>query len=264
MFLKEQSGKRMFLFAFMTLALTYAAWGLVAFNPGGWFAVQSPQRMVLYALGGLSPAIVTFALVKKWGMTEEERAYFKPLFRTAYGWKAAVCVALLFCAAFFCMVSFFSERIEPWYMLVAAFPVGIVAGGLEEIGWRGFFQPALEKKMPFWLATLVTGLVWGAWHIPLWFIPGMGPEGVHFISYLLFTVLMSYILGALQRLTGSVAACIAFHAWINVVFSVFSVIPILEGENFLLFMGLLAGFAAAATAAVYMHKQKSRETPSQP
>lgn len=56
---------------------------------------------------------------------------------------------------------------------------------------------------------------------------------------------MSYILGALQRLTGSVAASISLHAWANVLFSVFNFLPILKGENLLPFVGLMAGFVVA-------------------
>ena len=260
MFSQEQmTGKRAFWFVILTFALNLVTWGLLALNPGGSLSYASLPGMVFYALGGLSPTIITFVLVKIWGKTKEEKAYFKPIFRTACGWKATVCVTLLFCAVFFVIALFLMERIEPWYMLAAAFPISIVGGGLEEIGWRGFLQPALEKKMPFWLAAPVVGMIWGAWHIPLWFIPGMSQGEVNFISYLLFVILGSFILASLRQLTNSVAACICFHAWINVIFLVFSAIPILNGDTFLLFMGLLAGFAVAATAAAYIHKKRGHK-----
>ena len=250
--------KRALWFVVFTLFLNYVTWGLLAVNPNGWFPYESPQGMVLYALGGLSPAIIMFVLVKRWGKTKEERTYFKPIFSTAHGWKATACVTLLFCAVFFVMALFLMERIEPWYMLAVILPIGIVGGGFEEIGWRGFLQPALEKKMPFCLAAPVVGVIWGAWHIPLWFIPGMSQGDINFLSYLLFVILGSFILGALRQLTNSMAACIAFHAWINVVFSVFSAIEILDGDRFVLFISLMAGFAMVATAAMCIYKKNRR------
>ena len=45
----------------------------------------------------------------------------------------------------------------------------ILSGGLEEFGWRSFLQPALEKKFSFLPASLITGIIWAIWHIPLWF-----------------------------------------------------------------------------------------------
>ena len=37
----------------------------------------------------------------------------------------------------------------------------------EEIGWRGFLVPELFKKMTFTPVALISGIIWGAWHLPL-------------------------------------------------------------------------------------------------
>ncbi len=36
----------------------------------------------------------------------------------------------------------------------------------EEIGWRGFLIWELRKLMPFWAVGLVSGVIWGLWHVP--------------------------------------------------------------------------------------------------
>ncbi len=43
---------------------------------------------------------------------------------------------------------------------------GIIAGFGEEFGWRGFMFPQMYKIKP-WVAFIVGGLIWYAWHIPL-------------------------------------------------------------------------------------------------
>lgn len=43
---------------------------------------------------------------------------------------------------------------------------GIIMGFGEEFGWRGLMFPALYKIKP-WIAFIVGGLIWYAWHIPL-------------------------------------------------------------------------------------------------
>src|SRR6056297_3291900 len=51
-----------------------------------------------------------------------------------------------------------------------------IKGPVEEIGWRGFALPLLQRKMaPFWAAILV-GIVWGFWHLPAFFLSGV-PQG---------------------------------------------------------------------------------------
>ena len=37
----------------------------------------------------------------------------------------------------------------------------------EEIGWRGFLVPVLSRNLSFFWTAIVSGLVWGAWHLPL-------------------------------------------------------------------------------------------------
>jgi membrane protease YdiL (CAAX protease family) len=37
----------------------------------------------------------------------------------------------------------------------------------EEIGWRGFLQPALQERRSPFVSTLFVGLVWGYWHVPV-------------------------------------------------------------------------------------------------
>ncbi len=46
----------------------------------------------------------------------------------------------------------------------------------EEFGWRGF---ALDRVLARWGAvkgSLVLGLIWAFWHLPLFFIPGSGQQ----------------------------------------------------------------------------------------
>jgi membrane protease YdiL (CAAX protease family) len=43
---------------------------------------------------------------------------------------------------------------------------GIITGFGEEFGWRGFMFPRMYKIKP-WIAFIVGGLIWYAWHVPL-------------------------------------------------------------------------------------------------
>ncbi|MDJ0318127.1 CPBP family intramembrane glutamic endopeptidase [Arthrobacter antibioticus] len=43
----------------------------------------------------------------------------------------------------------------------------LLGGGLEKTGWRGFAQPKLQEKYSPQVAALLIGVLWAAWHAPL-------------------------------------------------------------------------------------------------
>jgi len=51
----------------------------------------------------------------------------------------------------------------------------------EELGWRGFALPALANHMNVLFATLLIGMVWTLWHVPLIYL-----YGAKFTAYSLF------------------------------------------------------------------------------
>ncbi|MGT2929525.1 CPBP family intramembrane glutamic endopeptidase [Streptococcus dentasini] len=96
----------------------------------------------------------------------------------------------------------------------------LVGGGNEEPGWRGFLQPALEKKFSFPLATVILGIIWGIWHLPLWVIDRGGSLS-NFIIQLLGCILIAFAYAGLYKATHSIIACCLFHTVSNLHFLVF-------------------------------------------
>jgi uncharacterized protein len=47
-----------------------------------------------------------------------------------------------------------------------------MAPTVEELGWRGYGVDGLRSKMDLFKTTMVFGLLWGLWHLPLFFIKG--------------------------------------------------------------------------------------------
>ena len=54
----------------------------------------------------------------------------------------------------------------------------------EEIGWRGFALPHLEKRYNALIATLIVGVLWGLWHLPLFFTVGQPLSAYPLISFI--------------------------------------------------------------------------------
>jgi membrane protease YdiL (CAAX protease family) len=84
----------------------------------------------------------------------------------------------------------------------------------EEIGWRGYLLPRLiESAWP--QPVLLTGLIWGAWHVPsvLWGTYPAGPDRA--LSAVVIVVTLgsfAFILARLRCSTGSLWPAVAAHA----------------------------------------------------
>jgi len=79
---------------------------------------------------------------------------------------------------------------------------------LEEFGWRGLALPLLQGRWNALAASVLLGLVWGVWHLPLMVANGEAP-----VPYLLLivphTVLMTWVVNSTQ---GSLLLAMLFHA----------------------------------------------------
>jgi membrane protease YdiL (CAAX protease family) len=86
-------------------------------------------------------------------------------------------------------------------------------GGLgEEVGWRGFVYKEL-LPLGFWRCSLVTGVLWAAWHVPLFF-EGYGDRQhplASALGMLAFAILLAPLLHLLRQRSGSVVACSILH-----------------------------------------------------
>ena len=103
-------------------------------------------------------------------------------------------------------------------MTLVNLPLILLLGGPmgEEFGWRGYALPLLQDRFGRRAASLGLGLVWGAWHLPLFFIDGTAQAHIPPVLFLLSVVAMSVVFAWLvNRTAGSVVPALALHTAIN-------------------------------------------------
>ncbi len=84
----------------------------------------------------------------------------------------------------------------------------------EEPGWRGYALPRLQARLGPLPAALTLGMIWSAWHLPLFLYPGWTslPIWLYFLLVTAFSVMISF---AANLARFGVLAPILLHAAFN-------------------------------------------------
>ncbi len=105
---------------------------------------------------------------------------------------------------------------EAWYIMIAALLISTWVQSGEEIGWRGFALPRMSEKLGLPAATLVLGLLWACWHLPLFFLRQADAYGQSFPMYALQVTALSVAMGWLYWQTkGRLLLVMLMHAAVN-------------------------------------------------
>jgi membrane protease YdiL (CAAX protease family) len=101
------------------------------------------------------------------------------------------------------------ELAEQWqwrlFLILPVFLYVVILGGPlgEEFGWRGFALPHLEQRIHPAAAVILLGVVWGLWHLPLFWIEGTVQQQTPLAAFLAQTTVTSVIYGWLWNKTRS-------------------------------------------------------------
>jgi membrane protease YdiL (CAAX protease family) len=119
---------------------------------------------------------------------------------------------------------------SPAFADPVAIPISFVAifflGGplQEEFGWRGYATDRLQSRYNALVASIVIGVLWAAWHLPLFFIPREEvyynqPVWGIFLADVLVTVLLTWVYNNTGK---SIFAVMLLHTsfnWSNYLFT---------------------------------------------
>lgn len=134
--------------------------------------------------------------------------------------------------------------------LLPAFLFFLVYGAplQEELGWRGYALPRLQERWGALMGSLLLGILWILWHLPLFWLPGSPYESavqsqpflpffLNFAAYVLpSTFLFTWLY---NNARGSVFLCLLLHAANNVSGSIASMLGVTDYTQFNLVNNLI-------------------------
>ena len=218
-------------FVGLTFAISWAIWlAMVA----GSISIGTPIGAALNIVAMAGPTIAALILAGRAGRaTLQGLLEGFSLTRLSRRWLAVAFILPLAMVAMAIAISVLAFGASTPIITVAVIGaiaveyvrVFVLGGPQEELGWRGYALPRLQVGLSAWRAALLLGLVWGLWHLPLYFVPGTGQQetaaasGVvfAFVAFVIWTMGLSVLFTWLFNETrGSVLVVMVLHASVNV------------------------------------------------
>lgn len=222
------------LFFALTYGFSWVLWIAAALIGRG---TSSPPVTFLYILGGFGPPLAGIYLTYRSRDLEERRDYWQRVIdfrRIGKRWYAVTLLSMPsltllamllgssmqgnLAAQFETAQHFLSTPLS-----LMSFTLGTLLFGPlpEELGWRGYALGRSQEQHNALVSSLIVGMGWSLWHLPIYFIPGTYQYQLGFGSTLFWlfslgmipqSILMTWIYNNNRR---STLSAILFHFTIN-------------------------------------------------
>lgn len=246
------------LLAFFALAF---AWSWACWLLAPTLKVDSPIAVTALSLtGGFGPSLAAVVVMAYGGGLASLRRWLIRCLQYRVGWRW-VLLPFVFPVVFMGLAAGAhvalggalppSPAVGHVWMAVANFLLVFLVGGPlgEEFGWRGYALPALQARWGWRAASLLLGVVWAVWHLPLFYSAGTVqshlPMGLYALSAIASSVLFAWLF---NRSRGSVVPVLVLHTAVNAWSLIIPVMVLPDGSNlrpFQIVVGILVLTAIA-------------------
>ena len=227
-------------FVLLTVALSWSIWITAWLATGRPATTTASAEMIgaVYA-GSFAPGIAA-AILSAVSPPGSLKEWLRGFVRFRCGWRAyaAALLPLPLALLLLTFVLGYSPRLEGLHgrpsilLYLTVFPVSIFnglataimgAGPLgEEGGWRGYLLPRLLEHGGEARGSLIIGIIWALWHLPIMAMFADWRGGIPFLTYLpLYTagvIGLSFVMSRVWLIGGgSLIPCIWLHGLVNAV-----------------------------------------------
>lgn len=226
--MRDRAVREAILFFAVTIFLSYFVfWGPIALFHIPTVNLVNGARgpvwaIVLFILGGFVPSIVGIGLTGIYEGKTGVRELMSSAFKLGIGakWYSYIIFVVLGLAAALIAVNFslggtfdFAQFLV---QLPSALPLIVLGPLSEEFGWRGFATRRLLRPLGGRLTSLVTGLVWAFWHLPLFYMLGafQHESDMSFIAFALSVVGLSFVYTYVYARTNNNLFSAVFFHWV--------------------------------------------------
>lgn len=209
-------------FYILAFAISWLGWVPDMLYQRGLFPFTNP---LFNLLGGGGPTLAAIIVILVCGEKNGIRDLFKGLWRLRAGagwyavtfvfWIVVTVLALLGTRAI-SRQGFAAVDQLMWANIPLIFVMMLLLNVWEEVGWRGFALPRLQRHYGDLAIAFIMGILWEIWHLPLMINPTSPMAGVPWYGGLAFSICLTVIYTWLYQNTGrSLFFVSVFHALSN-------------------------------------------------
>ncbi len=215
-------------FFVITIGLSYLVfWGPLALFRITAISFVSGEKgpvwaIVMFMIGGFVPSLTAVLLTAVKGGGTALRRLGRRAIQFRIGWSNYLSIVVLVAVA--AVAQIFVNRLLGHKFefglfvtqLGSVLPLIIIGPISEEFGWRGYALGRLQTRFNALLSSLIVGIVWGFWHLPLFLMPGTSQQtlGIPFVGFLCGVTAVSILMTLFHNRTGgSILTAIFFH-WV--------------------------------------------------
>jgi hypothetical protein len=214
--------KSVALFYAVACGFTWIVWLPVVLGPDGLKLFKWTASLPVFGcVGTLGPLLACFIShrVGK-GNWRAVRLFPRSLLQSIWLLLGPFLILFCFFFVFSALITKGGPRAWHWHpgalagLWIPMFNYNLLGGPLfEEFGWRGFLQPRLQQVLPPSIAAICVGIMWAAWHLPLFLVTWSSASP---LVFMLIMVSLSVVMAwAFNASGGAVAVAILMHSAFN-------------------------------------------------
>jgi len=200
-------------------------------------AIFVPENIgiIFMLIGLIAPAVISTIFV----LASDSEALKQDLKNKVFGfykvkWQNVILAIIVFAmiiVASILLSLLFGQSIEQFAFtedfsftgvgIAGAFITIFVASIIEEVGWKGYCEDSIGDYMNWFWESMIFGILWSLWHLPLLFIPGTYQAGLmvnplYVANFFISGVPMGFIITWVYLVSDrSILACMVFHLFVN-------------------------------------------------
>lgn len=200
-------------------------------------AIYLPESIspLLMLIGLMAPAIVSTVFIMASG-SDLLKQDFKNKIIGFYKvkWLNVVWAVIVFAIVIVCSILlslFFGQSLDQFSFtenfsftgvgIAGAFLTITIASIIEEVGWKGYCEDSIGNYMNWFWESMIFGVLWSLWHLPLIFISGTYQAGLmvnplYVINFFVSGIPMGFVITWVYLESDrSILACMIFHFFVN-------------------------------------------------
>jgi CAAX protease family protein len=226
----NKSGNHLLKFFLFTFLFSWILW-----LPGVLYTYQliNPSESIKSLIeifnwiGGIGPSLIAFLLIFKNEGKQGTKNLFKRILKVKLGYWYLIIfllIPVLLILAHLVNVIVFGATFpitglmkEPLWIPIVFLIFFILQFG-EEFGWRGFALDRLQSKWSAFNSSIILGVLWSVWHLPMFLSIGFPhfeyhlPFGQLFLTLVTTSILITWLQ---NNCKGSLIPAFVIHAFIN-------------------------------------------------